>query len=215
MATIQYITLRYPEILDKYTEVIQNLPFFKVCRYHHQKGIIFRIPHGIKVDDVCHFFIEHEINLTNTVKTGTLTMKVQVTVVPVHMGVFTGFEDLEGTYKTSWCDEECFGYETFIPDYQNAKKAIVPLPIGGKTNLYEYLNQILFSQCNDMDLVSKYAVDLGCKKDELKDKVVFKPAPEFSSNTSPMRSEIAFQKTQMMFDFLANQNLTLLPESTD
>lgn len=209
MATINYVTLKYPEILKSHITLIQQTPNFNVYRYM-QPGIIFRIPHGIEVDDVCHFFIEHEINLSNTVKTGTLTLKVQITVVPCHMGVFSGFSKLPGNYKTDWYDEG-YGEEYFVPDYDRGTKRIVPLPVGGHTNLYEYLNEMLFKQSNNLDIIDQYAVNLGCQKDKLKDKVVFAPAPEYSSATSPDSSRRAFKETQLMFDFLSNQNLQLMP----
>jgi hypothetical protein len=213
MATINYVTLKFPEILFKYIEKIQETPNFIVYRYTHRPGIIFRIPHGVKTDDVCHFFLEHEINLSNTLKTGTLTLKVQVTIVPCHMGVFSGFEKLPGTYKTKWYDEDeyKYGYEIFVPDYDRGTKRVVPIPVGGKTNLYEYLNEILFKQNENLDIVSEYAVNLGCKKEELKDKVVFAIAPEYSSKMNTEKSKKAFHETQLLFDFLSNQNLQLMP----
>lgn len=212
MATINYVTLKFPKVLREYTKLIQATPFFNVFRYTHRPGIIFRIPHDVQDDDVCHFFIEHEINMTNTLKTGTLTLKVQITVVPCHMGVFSGFTELHGSYETdNWDEDGSYGYDRFIPDYDRATKRIVPLPVGGHTNLYEYLNQILFKQANDLDIINKYAVDLGCQKEKLKSKVEFALAPEYSSNTSPDSSRKAFRETQMMFDFLSNQNMELMP----
>lgn len=216
MATLNYVTLKFPQQLIRYTELIQNLPHFKVYRYKHQKGIIFRIPHGVQVDDVCHFFIEHEINLTNTLRTGTLTMKAQVTVVPCHMGVFSGFQHLEGTYETDWLDEESYGYgeDRFVPSYNhpdNVRK-IVPLPVNMKTNLYEYLNEILFLKQDDLDIISKYAVHLGCQKNALKDKVMYIPAPE---NTGEGKNaELAHQQTQYFFEAVESKNITLIPEKT-
>jgi hypothetical protein len=210
MATINYVTLKFPEILLPNVEKIQDTPNFIVYRYKVTPGIIFRIPHGVKTDDVCHFFIEHEINLSNTIKTGTLTLKVQITVVPCHMGLFSGFSKLPGTYKTCWHDED-YGDETFVPDYDRGTKRIVPLPVGGHTNLYEYLNEILFKRNDDLNIIDQYAVNLGCQKEKLKDKVVFALAPENTSVTNPTSSKAAFQKTQLMFDFLSNQNLQLMP----
>lgn len=211
MATINYCTLKFPDILLKHIELIQETPMFNVYRYKVTKGIIFRIPNGVMPDDVCHFFMEHEVNLSNTIKTGTLTLKVQITIVPVHMGVFSGFENLQGTYGTDWADEGDWGYERFTPDYDRSTKKIVPLPIGGRTNLYEYLNEILFKQNNDLDIIHQYAVNLGCQKEQLKNKVVFVPAPEYSSKANPIGSQKAFQQTQRMFDFMSNQNLQLMP----
>lgn len=216
MATINYVTLRFPEVLFPHVELIQKTPTFAVYRYKVRPGIIFRIPHEVKTDDVCHFFIEHEINMSNTLKTGTLTLKVQITVVPCHMGVFSGFAKLPGTYQTTWYDEDdrqydSWGDDRFVPDYERGTKRIVPLPVGGKTNLYEYLNEILFKQNDNLDIISQYAVNLGCQKDKLKDKVVFALTPEYSSAVPSNESRSAFHETQLMFDFLSNQNLQLMP----
>lgn len=209
MATINYVTLKFPEILFRHLKKIQDTPHFIVYRYTHQPGIIFRIPQGVRADDVCHFFLEHEVNLTNTLKTGTLTLKVQITLVPVHMGVFSGFSELKGSYTTDWNDEDDWGYDRFVPDYDRSEKKVVPLPVGGTTNLYEYLNEILFKQNTDLEIINQYAVNLGCQKEQLKNKVVFIPSPECSS-TRP-NGIAAHKQNQLMFDFLANQNLTLTP----
>jgi uncharacterized protein YodC (DUF2158 family) len=216
MATINYVTLKFPEILLKHVEKLQDTKSFSVYRYTVTPGIIFRIPHGVMTDDVCHFFIEHEINLSNTIKTGTLTLKVQITVVPCHMGLFSGFSKLPGTYQTEWFDEDsreydAWGDDRFVPDYERGTKRVVPLPVGGKTNLYEYLNEILFKPNEDLDIINQYAVNLGCQKDKLKDKVVFALAPEYTSATNPDSSKNAFHQTQLMFDFLSSQNLQLMP----
>jgi len=216
MATINYVTLKFPEQLIAYTELIQACTHFNVYRYRQQPGIIFRIPHGVKPDDVCHFFIEHEINLSNTLRTGTLTMKAQITVVPCHMGVFSGFAHLKGTYETNWYDEADYGYgeDHFKPDYQhedNVKK-IVPLPVNMKTNLYEYLNEILFEKQEDMDIISKYAVHLGCQRQALQKKVVYIPAPE-NTGTS-YNARIAHQYTKHFFEAATSKNIALIPEKT-
>lgn len=214
MATLNYVTLKFPEQLINHVEIIQDLPHFKVYRYKFQKGIIFRIPHGVKVDDVCHFFIEHEINLTNTVKTGTLTMKAQVTVVPCHMGVFSGFANLSGSYETEWFDEQGYGEDRFIPNYESDEniKKIVPLPVNMKTNLYEYLNEILFNKVDDLDIISKYAVQLGCQKNALKDRVVYIPAPEDTGNGR--NSALAHQQTKFFFKAVEQKRIALIPETT-
>ncbi|MCB0284965.1 MAG: hypothetical protein KDF60_20460, partial [Calditrichaeota bacterium] len=86
MATLFYVTLSVPEVLFENITCIQKLQSFSVYKYMQKKGIIFRIPNGVKTDDVCHFFIEHEINLSNTLRSGTLTQKTQVTLVPVEYG---------------------------------------------------------------------------------------------------------------------------------
>lgn len=184
MATINYTTLQLPQILFDYSEKIQNLPYFEVRRYKHAKGIIFRLPHGAEVGQTFHAFMEHEINMTNTLKTGTLTMKVQVTFIPCHMGVFSGFARLNGSYDAERYDEWGYDMETFVPDYKHPDNAknIVPLPPNFKTNLWEYLNHILFNHVSDADIISKYAVDLGCKKEELQDTLV--PLPVKTSHTN-------------------------------
>ena len=174
MATLNYITLKYPQtLLRKYLELIQHLAYFNVYKNKHQAGIIFRIPHGLKEDDICHFFIEHEVNMTNTLKTGTLTMKVQITVIPCHMGLFSGFENLHGTYKTTWYDEDSYGEEFFKPDYNHAEnvKKVVPLPINIKSNLFQYLEELLFNRISDEVTITKYVADLGCQREKVKDKI--------------------------------------------
>ena len=50
--------------------------------------------------------MEYEINLSNTLRTGTLTMKVQITFIPCHMGVFSGFKELKGSYDAYYNDED-------------------------------------------------------------------------------------------------------------
>lgn len=197
MATINYTTLQLPEILWQYSELIQDTPHFEVRRYKHKKGIIFRIPKEAKSGQTFHAFMEHEINLSNTLRTGTLTMKVQITFVPCHMGVFSGFEHLEGSYNCDWEDED-YGCEHFIPDYNNVGniKNIVPLPPNMKTNLYEYLNEILFDHVSDAGIISKYAVDLGCQKNKLRDHLV--PLPVQTSDTRAGTK--AHQQTINFFD---------------
>ena len=213
MATLNYVTLKVPKILFEFTSLVQETPHFNVYRYKEQKGVIFRMPRGIKEGDVCHFFIEHEINLSNTLKTGTLTMKVQVTLVPCHMGLFSGFDHLEGSYNTSWMDEEDWGYESWTPDYDskhNVKK-IVPLPVNIKTNLYEYLNEILFEQQDDANILNDYAVNLGCKKKVIQD-AVFIPAPELTSETMPSNSRKAHKETTYLFETIENNGqMKLIP----
>jgi hypothetical protein len=141
-----------------------------------------------------------------------LTLKVQITLVPVHAGVFSGFDSLPGTYETKWDDEGDWGEDRFVPNYERGVKKIVPLPIGGTTNLFEYLNEIIFKQNDNLDIISQYAVNLGCKKEELKKNVVFVPAPEYSSKTNPANSRVAFKETELLFDFLSSQDMKLLPE---
>jgi hypothetical protein len=213
MATINYTTLQLPGILFDYSEVIQETPHFEVRRYKHKKGIIFRLPHGAKAGETFHAFMEHEINLSNTIRTGTITMKVQITFVPCHIGVFSGFETLKGDYHCAY-EDEGFGYEYFIPDYQNTenKKNTVPLPPNMKTNLYEFLDEILFNHVSDADIISKYAVDLGCQKNRLKD--CFIPLPVQSSDSSKGRT--VHNKTIDFFNELAaGAGNKLLPANQD
>ena len=211
MATINYTTLQLPKILWDYSELIQDTPHFEVRRYKHKKGIIFRIPKGAKVGQTHHAFMEHEINMSNTLRTGTLTMKVQITFIPCHMGVFSGFKTLKGSYQTDWNDED-YGYDYFKPDYNNDAnvKNIIPLPPNIKTNLYEYLNEILFKHVADADIISKYAVDLGCQKNNLKACLV--PLPVQTSET--LRGEKAFSQTVDFFNTITSGNgENLLPET--
>jgi hypothetical protein len=213
MATINYITLKYPqETLGQYLNLIQALPYFNVYKNKHQQGVIFRIPHGIKDGDICHFFIEHEVNMTNTIKTGTLTMKVQITVIPCHMGLFSGFQELKGSYDTSWYDEDGYGEEFFVPDYSNDEnvKKIVPLPVNIKSNLFDYLNEILFNKVEDSNIISQYVAHLGCQKEKIKDKIVFVPVPE---NTGDSRNaKIAHRYTKHFFESTLDKSIELIPE---
>lgn len=214
MATLNYVTLKYPaETLVKYLELIQQLPYFNVYKNTHQAGIIFRIPRGISDGDICHFFIEHEVNMTNTIKTGTLTMKVQISVIPVHMGLFSGYEHLAGSYRTDWYDEESYGEEFFVPNYSsddNVKK-IVPLPINIKTNLYEYLNELLFNKVEDENLLNDYVAELGCQKEIVKNKIVFVPAPV--NTGTGKNAKTAHEYTKHLFESIENnKELSLIPE---
>lgn len=212
MATINYTTLQLPEILWKYTEIIQETPAFEVRRYKHKKGVIFRIPRDAKPGQTHHAFMEHEINLSNTLRTGTITMKVQITFIPCHMGVFSGFKTLKGTYDTEWDDED-YGSDRFTPDYENDGniKNIIPLPPNMKTNLYEFLNEILFNHIDDAEIISKYAVDLGCQKQVLKDHLV--PLLVQTSNTR--KCDKAFSETIDFFNSITSGcGCNLLPKNT-
>lgn len=214
MATLNYVTLKYPQkILATYLSLVQALPYFNVYKNKHQAGIIFRIPHGLKEGDVCHFFIEHEVNMTNTIKTGTLTMKVQITVVPCHMGLFSGYKELKGSYKTSWYDEEDYGEETFVPNYnsdENIKK-IVPLPVNIEMNLYEYLSRLIFNKVEDENILNDYVAQLGCQKEKIKNKIVFIPAPE--NTGSGLNAKRAHSYTKQIFESIENSNsISLIPE---
>lgn len=215
MATLNYITLRVPAILFKHIETIQETPTFRVCRYTRQPGVLFRLPHKLQIDQMCHCFIEHEVNFTNTLKTGTLTLKVQCTFVPVTHGVFSGFKNLEGTYQTDYTDEEDYSYgeEKFIPNYNDSKNEIyvAPLPIGIKANLYEYLNEILFQHCDDPEILSKYAVSLGCQKDTVR-KATYIPSPENHSKTNSLAAKNSHIQTVDFFKMAGDATIALLPE---
>lgn len=209
MATINYVTLKMPEILWKESEIIQDTPSFEVRKYKFKKGIIFRIPHDIKPSDICHAFLEHEINMSNTLRTGTLTMKIQVTFIPCHMGIFSGFETLNGSYECIYNVED-YGDEYFKPDYENPEniKNIVPLPPNMKTNLNKYLNEILFKYTDNSDLISKYAIDLGCQRKKIK--ANFLPAP-IQTSTSKNGAK-AFQLTIDFFNDIILGTCNMLPE---
>lgn len=216
MATLNYITLKVPQILFKHIELIQKTPSFSVYRYGLQKGVIFRLPHGLQAGHMVHCFIEHEVNFSNTLKTGTLTLKVQCTFVPVTHGVFSGFKNLEGTYSCRHYDEDedgnGYSLESFKPDYVNPNNEIyvAPLPVGIKSNLFEYLNEILFQHCDDTDLLSQYAVNLGCQKDTIR-KATYIPAPELNSDLSRAR-ENHLQNINFFEGAATGEGLKLLPE---
>lgn len=215
MATINYVTIEFNESIQQYAELIQSLPYFNVYKNKHQKGVIFRIPRGLQLGDLCHVFIEHEVNLTNTLKTGTLTMKVQLTFLPVHIGVFSGFAELKGSYHTNYFDEDDYSYgdEYFVPDYNHSDnvKKVVPLPVNMQSNLYEYLNEIIFQKIDDMDLINKYAVALGCQKDKLQKSIKFIPAPK---NTGSSSNAIkAHKQAVYFFESVSKKNIALIPEN--
>jgi hypothetical protein len=216
MATLNYITLKVPKVLFDHITLIQKTPTFSVYRYKMQKGVIFRLPHELREGHMVHCFIEHEVNFTNTLKTGTLTLKVQCTFVPVTHGVFSGFKHLEGSYSCNWYDEDDYGdgysIESFRPNYQNPNNEIfvAPLPVGMKTNLYEYLNEILFQHCDDADLLSKYAVNLGCQKDTIR-KVTYIPAPELNSDL-PKAKKNHIQNINFFEGANTGVGVALLPE---
>ena len=106
--TLNYCTLITPKILFDNIELLQETPTFNVYRYKRTKGVIVRLPKGLEPEVACHVFFEHEINLTNTLKTKTLTLKIQVTFVPVSYGLFCGFERLEG--ENRWYEDEEYGH---------------------------------------------------------------------------------------------------------
>lgn len=217
MATINYLTIRVPEILFKNIELIQSTPHFKVYRYSRQKGIIFRLPHGLKPEMLCHVFLEHEINFSNTLKTGTLTLKCQCTFVPVNIGVFSGFKELKGKYHTRWVDEGDYDSEeeTFVPDYTDVNNEIyvAPLPIGVRSNLGDYLNEILFDKVDDVNILHDYAVNLGCQKDTVR-KATYVAAPTLNAKRP---TEKTIKKHLVWQDFFASAetgSVNLLPPKT-
>lgn len=212
MATLNYVTLKVPEILFRHVELIQRTPQFNVCRYTRQKGIIFRIPHKLKAGNIVHCFIEHEVNFSNTLKTGTLTLKVQLTLVPAHMGIFSGFKNLNGTHYFDESDDDGYDLESFKPDYNHIDNEIyvAPLPIGIRSNLYEYLNEILFQHCDDANLLHRYAVDLGCQKDTIR-KSTLVPTPELNSDLPKAKKKhLAWMD---FFESAKDQNISLIPKN--
>lgn len=215
MATINYITIRVPKILFSNIELIQRTPNFNVFKYSRQKGIIFRIPHKLEPETLVHCFMEHGINLSNTLKTGSLTLKIQCTFVPVHMGVFSGFKELKGRYNTHWVDEDEYESEcqTFVPNYKSPENEVyvAPLPIGIRSNLGDYLNEIIFDHVDDVNLLHDYAVNLGCQKDTVR-KATYVASPELHSDLPRAK-----KKHLIWQDFFASAekgNLNLLPPKT-
>jgi len=154
LANMVYFTLPVPKILWEYLEPIQELPSFTVYRYTPQKGVVFRIPNGIKDKTViCHFFVEHEVNLTNTLKSGNLSLKIQITLVPVECGEFQGFENLNGKYIENEFGNDYFEEGWFKPDYSHPEnitkiKPLPPVQIGG---VIEGLKELLF--CYGQDII--------------------------------------------------------------
>jgi len=212
MATLNYCTIITPEILFKHISLISSLPYFNVYKYSRNKGIIFRLPKDLEAGVACHVFFEHEINLTNTIKTKTLTLKTQITFVPVTYGIFCGFEHLEG--NDYWYDEED-GYSEgyFKPDYTNDKnvKRVAGLPPKSATGIVEYLNDILFENISDADLISKYAVSLGCQVKNLQN-MMFVPVPvDHSEERQTIRSSYLHEKTLKLFETLSKEEIKLLP----
>lgn len=210
-ATINYCTIKLPAILFEHSSVVSQTPHFEVRKYNFKKGVFFRVPYGAKIDDVFHAFMEHEINLSNTLRTGTLTMKIQITFVPCHMGVFSGFDVLKGSYEAKYHDDEFFGDEFFKPDYsadENVKN-IVPLPPNFYSNLHEFLNEVIFNHVDDAALISKYAVDLGCQQKTIKDKLI--PVPVQTGDSEKGAS--VYQTTVNFFEELTSgKGSNLLPQ---
>jgi len=117
-------------------------------------------------------------------------------------------------YNSRYYDEEDDSYsqEYFRPDYNNDKNEIfvAPLPVGIKTNLYEYLNELLFQHCDDTDLLSKYAVNLGCQKDTVR-KATYIPSPELNSKLP--RAKVKHIQAIDFFQEANSGNIKLLPEN--
>lgn len=122
------------------------------------------------------------------------------------MGVFSGFQSLKGEHIY---DEDGFGCERFVPDYQNSENVrnIVPLPVNVSTNLYDYLNKILFQYCDNAEAISRYAVALGCQKDNIQNHFV--PAPVQTSETT--KGIQAHHRTISFYDEITNGSMNLLP----
>src|SRR5690606_1536012 len=192
---------------------IQDLPCFNVYRYKRRKGIIFRLPKDLEEGVACHVFFEHEINLTNTLKTKTLTMKVQITFVPVSYGLFCGFEHLEG--RTDWYEDE-YGQESeyFRPDYSSDKnvKRVAGLPPKVPLNMIEYLKEILFAPITEAEMINQYVVSLGCQVKNLQD-LMFIPEPTVNENGNgpTHRKMLKYQRTKATFDKLSSDQLKLIP----
>lgn len=214
--TLNYCTLLTPKILFENIELIQELPYFNVYRYKRRKGIIFRLPKDLEVGVACHVFFEHEINLTNTLKTKTLTLKVQITFVPVSYGLFCGFEHLEGENKWYWDDEDQYETEYFKPDYSSDKnvKRVAGLPPKVPLNMIEYLKEILFAPITESEMINNYVVDLGCQVKAIKD-LMFIPEPVVNEkgNGITLRKQNAYRRTMKLFTEMASEQLSLLPEN--
>jgi len=211
MATINYTTLKLPELLWHESEVIQNTPHFEVRKYNHKKGIIFRLPNGAKPGQIHHAFMEHEINLSNTLRTGTLTMKILVTFLPCHIGIFSGFKTLKGSYQSDFDDEVALDSGYFMPNYDHPDniKNVVPLPPNIKSNLYEYLNEILFKHTDDAEIIDQYAVELGCKTQDIEKNII--KSPVLTSNT--FKGSMKFSETVNFFkDMKSGKGSSLIPE---
>jgi hypothetical protein len=214
--TLNYCTLITPKILFDNIELLQETPTFNVYRYKRTKGVIVRLPKGLEPDVACHVFFEHEINLTNTLKTKTLTLKIQVTFVPVSYGLFCGFERLEG--ENRWYEDEEYGheYESFVPNYSSDKnvKRVAGLPPKVPLNMIEYLKDILFQPITEAEMINKYAMSLGCQVKNLQD-LMFIPEPQLKDDgglISPKQVR-AHNRTLELFQTIASEKINLIPES--
>lgn len=213
--TLNYCTIITPEILFKHIELLQETPFFNVYRYTHTKGVIIRLPKGLEKDVACHVFFEHEINLTNTLKTKTLTFKVQLTFVPVSYGLFCGFERLEG--ENRWYEDEEYGheYESFVPDYKSDKnvKRVAGLPPKVPLNMIEYLKEIIFQSITEAEMINKYAVSLGCQVKAMQD-LMFIPVPTPKETDGLVSSKSARRnaRTLELFNTISSEQMDLIPQ---
>jgi len=216
--TLNYCTIIVPKILFDNIELIQETPYFNVYRYKRTKGVIFRLPKGLEPGVACHVFFEHEINLTNTLKTKTLTLKIQATCVPVSYGLFCGFEYLDG--KNVWeeyqDDEDSYGYEqeVFRPNYNSDKnvKRVAGLPPKVPLNMIDYLKEILFEPITEAEMISKYALSLGCQVKAMQD-LMFIPEPivnEKGNGITP-RKQHTYAQTMALFTTMANEQMKLIP----
>jgi hypothetical protein len=213
--TLNYCTIITPKILFENIELIQATPYFNVYRYKRTKGVIFRLPKDLTIGVACHVFFEHEINLTNTLKTKTLTLKIQATFVPVSYGLFCGFEHLDG--KDYWDDEDDYGcsQEYFKPDYKSDKnvKRVAGLPPKVPLNMIDYLKEILFEPITEAEMISKYAFSLGCQVNAMQD-LMFIPEPVVNEtgNGVTSRKLYAYQQTLNLFNTISSENMNLIPQ---
>lgn len=214
--TLNYCTIITPQILFDNIELLQETPTFNVYRYKRTRGVIVRLPKGLQPDVACHVFFEHEINLTNTLKTKTLTLKTQVTFVPVSYGLFCGFERLEG--ENRWYEDEEYGqeYETFVPDYSSDKniKRVAGLPPKVPLNMIEYLKEILFQPITEAEMINKYAMSLGCQVKNLQD-LMFIPDPSMKDDGAlkSIKQIRAHNRTLDLFNTISSEKVNLIPQS--
>lgn len=216
--TLNYCTILVPELLFKNILLIQSTPNFNVYRYTRTRGVIMRLPHKLEAGTACHLFMEHEINLSNTLKTKTLTFKIQMTFVPVSYGLFCGFENLEG--RNEWYEDEDYGYEreTFIPDYSNDKnvKRVAGLPPKVPLNMIDYLKEILFQEITEAEMIDKYVTNLGCQVKNIQD-IMFIPEPTPNNNGvgNELRKASAHRRTLQLFNTISSEQLNLIPKTND
>lgn len=210
MATINYCTVIVPDVLFKNIKIISSTPHFKIYRHATKPGLIFRLPHELEAGITCHVFFEHEINLSNTLRSKSLTFKKQLTFVPVSYGVFCGYEKLDGEHH--WTDEEDYEREHFIPNYNSDKnvKRIAPLPIKLHSELYDYLTEILFQYQDNAKFINDCIVNLGCQLQSIQKAIII---PEPSANpSSTLPAFVLARKTEKamaLFTGIQNGQLEL------